>query len=453
MATLGSKTQSGSADLASVAASSHQTQVPFGTVFTLVWLSLMFEYVRPQVMAQVPLFGLPTLIGLCTGVYWLGKGDKSVLKDPLLLGYIAFIMVMIVSLAATVNQYWWFQHTRNVIMYLIAVVLPGVAFLANPSQVSRLLKAFVLFNVVLAIWVMTHAGKGPTGPMADENDACLALVVALPYAWFLSQSPRNTAKQKMMFLGAAVVILLGIVATASRGGFVGLAVVALSIFFLSPNKMRNLFIGLLLGLVMLWQAPDTFWKEMGTITDTKEETADERLFTWRRGLEMWADHPFLGVGAGNFPWRLAEYKLKSREHDPMERRVLGGRQAHSIYLTVLPELGIIGTTVFVALIWNIVRKLRKTAGTARKYRSDPICEELFLLNRAVMMSLLGFLSAGAFISVLYYPHLWYLIGFALMVEHALALAMQGVSADAGSSPESTRRAAKGRRLGVALKSQ
>ena len=137
----------------------------------------------------------------------------------------------------------------------------------------------------------------------------------------------------------------------------------------------------------------------------------------------------------------------------MERRVLGGRQAHSIYLTVLPELGIIGTTVFVALIWNIVRKLRKTAGTARKYRSDPICEELFLLNRAVMMSLLGFLSAGAFISVLYYPHLWYLIGFALMVEHALALAMQGVSADAGSSPESTRRAAKGRRLGVALKSQ
>ena len=135
---------------------------------------------------------------------------------------------------------------------------------------------------------------------------------------------------------------------------------------------------------------------------------------------MFYDNPILGVGAGNWPWRVTEYELKLPPSEARTRRLLGGRVAHSLYFTLIPELGLIGIFVYAAIVILLFRRLFALARSPARSPSDsaPLSANFALLAKAMIVSLLAFFSSGAFVSVLYYPHLWYLTGFVLALHYA-----------------------------------
>jgi O-antigen ligase len=84
-----------------------------------------------------------------------------------------------------------------------------------------------------------------------------------------------------------------------------------------------------------------------------------RLFIWGRSLEMVADHPFIGIGPGNFDH---EYK-QALAPDITDR--FWYQHAHNDFLEAaarsgLPGLGTFGL-VWVAVIWSLRRRWRVTA--------------------------------------------------------------------------------------------
>jgi len=107
---------------------------------------------------------------------------------------------------------------------------------------------------------------------------------------------------------------------------------------------------------MYFFAPPTYWNEMKTIqTEGSEKgTGKERVESWKAGWRMFLDHPIIGVGALNFGVWFAEY-FPERSH------MMWGRVAHSLYFTLIPEMGIIGTlfsvgcfTVTVKIIFTFI---------------------------------------------------------------------------------------------------
>ena len=85
----------------------------------------------------------------------------------------------------------------------------------------------------------------------------------------------------------------------------------------------------------------------------------------------------------------------------------------------MPEMGLVGTLLFVSICWQIVRRMRRVIGT----RSDdplvaPKLAEMILVAKAIIAALGAYLVSGAFITVIYYPHLFYLLGFAVAVSIA-----------------------------------
>jgi hypothetical protein len=133
--------------------------------------------------------------------------------------------------------------------------------------------------------------------------------------------------------------------TASRGGFLGLLAVGSFCWFYSPRKVWSLVLLTGVLLLVLVAAPQEYWDRMRTITDdsTMESgTAGQRMFTWGIGWEMFLANPVFGVGQGNFPWTIGEY-LGGRT---WQTKSLAGRQAHSLYFTLLPELGLSGGIYF-----------------------------------------------------------------------------------------------------------
>ena len=127
-----------------------------------------------------------------------------------------------------------------------------------------------------------------------------------------------------------------------------MAAVSLACIAYSSKKSGIMIIAIL--AITSFAAPTEYWRELGTIAQgTEDSTADLRIYYWKCALRMFADNPIIGVGPGNFNWRIREYE------DPEGRqgRFHGGHCAHSIYFTALSELGIVGAFLIACISFSI----------------------------------------------------------------------------------------------------
>jgi O-antigen ligase len=209
----------------------------------------------------------------------------------------------------------------------------------------------------------------------------------------------------------------------SRGGFVGLLAVGGVLWLRSTKKLVTLAIVFLMSGAVAALAPSAYWKEVASIANADEagDTGFERLYLWGIGWQMFLDHPVLGVGPGNFQYNNQNYEDPERV---AQGRHVWGQVAHSLYFTLLPEYGVIGTVLFAAMILKTIRARRRVlrAGRALAKNGESLSEEererirtLMQLAGAMDTSLVALLTTGAFIAVLYYPHVWLLAALTSVV--------------------------------------
>jgi O-antigen ligase len=328
--------------------------------FYLLLVYFFIEYIRPQ--DQYPIIAstkFSLIISVMLVALWLIKGNKQSLKEPLIILYILFLFLMIQGVFSATNTFWVVKSFQNLTTYLLAGVLPVIAFLNKPESIRLFFRYWVLIQTLLAIYSITHNGTGPGGVLLDENDLALALNMAIPYAYFLIQSPGTKIKGKVFFTTCLVLLIYAVVSTDSRGGFVGLIAAAIGIILFSKHLLRNVVIITLATPIFLFFVSPSYLHDIKSIQDTTDATRQDRLYSWRRGWEMFLDHPIVGVGAGNYPWNVEEYELKSSEYDPRKTRLHGGRVAHSLYFTLIPELGTLGVIVYFWILLLIYKNIKK----------------------------------------------------------------------------------------------
>lgn len=420
------------------AAPSQVQEVPakivYGFPFWILVSYFFIEYVRPQ--DRLPVIGalkIGLLLTCLSALIWFMKGDKAVLREPLVRFFIAFILLAAATVPLAVNNYWAYRSTEVMLLCLLAAALPSTTILAEPARLFRFFKLWILFHVLITFSSIGTGGRGSGGFLIDENDFALAVVMAIPYAYFMSQSPRNKFWTRLLYLAAAGVLALGVIITASRGGFVGLVGCLAMILVLAKHKLRNLLLVCVVALGVWTFVPSSYYAEVESITDPTDSTRLDRIYMWERAMEMYADNPVMGVGAGNFPWRIFEYQLRTPDFDYASSRQRGGRVAHSLYFTLISELGTVGALLYAGMLWLILRKLFRVI----KAKSDnpavqPLLTDFSLLAKAMIVSLGAYLLSGAFLSVLYYPHLWYLIGFVIALSYCVAKLAPG--SDTATAP-------------------
>lgn len=193
---------------------------------------------------------------------------------------------------------------------------------------------------------------------------------------------------------------------------------------------------LLLALFVVLVAPSSYWEEIRSIAEENTPanpygTGAARHYTWKVAWGMFLDNPIIGVGQGNFPWNVGAYELKLGFTEGFHQRSMAGRAAHSLYFTLMPELGLIGIALFASMVVMTVRDLRfiqRSAGSGSAAAGDAL--PFASLATALEASLVGYLFSGIFISVLYYPNFWLLMGFALSLRRILER-RQGVTERSG----------------------
>jgi O-antigen ligase len=139
---------------------------------------------------------------------------------------------------------------------------------------------------------------------------------------------------------------------------------------------------------------------MKSSSDSESGTGRARIESWKAGWVMFIHNP-IGVGGNNFPVRFQEYQTE------YFKRGMWGRVAHSIWFTLLPEVGIIGTFIFILLIYHNFKDLLMIKKNTRIFENEnrTFFKYLYL---AFFASFTGFFVSASFLSVLYYSHFWYL---------------------------------------------
>jgi len=387
---------------------------------SLLFFYLILEYGRPQdLLPFIGVLHLPAITTILLALSIINSGMIQ-LKDKQTVFFLFLIGLMVIHGPIAVNNYW-------TLMIFIVMASNFIIFLAltryvdTPDKYNRLLKTWFGIHVFLAIHGIVKKGIGVGGFLGDENDFCMTMNMIIPFSFFLAMNA--SGKSKIFYIVLTCLFLSAILISFSRGGFVGL-MAAFAYCWLKTK--RKLFTAIVMGVLTVFAivvAPPAYWDEVRSITEEGADTGtgEERVYTWGIGWHMFLDNPILGVGQGNFPYVFHKYELEVTGSDePFHGRSVAGREAHSIYFTMLPELGILGTSIIFGMIYYTFKDLRTIKAYIFKRDSkvsNQASEKYISIVLALEGALVSYLVSGVFISILYYPNLWILMGFIISFKY------------------------------------
>lgn len=398
-----------------------QKESNFG--FYLVMLAMLFEFGRPQdIIAPLKVLPIPTLldVSLFVAVLISGRATFSNKQTKLWLVLLAFMLAWV---PFATNNYWALMIFKELTLYFF-FYLGIVTFVNSEERMQQLIFVWLGVHGLLAINGILHHGQGVGGWLGDENDFGMEMNVAVPLAFFMYLAS-SSLRTRLLYICLLGLFVMSVVATASRGAFLGLLAIAAYCWFYSPRKIMSLALGICLVGLVLVAAPQEYWDRISSITEDKtmeEGTAGQRMFTWGIGWEMFMANPMFGVGQGNFPWTIGEY-LGGRT---WQTKSLAGRQAHSLYFTLLPELGLVGFIIFGSMVyWNyrdtrvkdLVHSFRPSILGGREVRQGPRLTRSALFGNAILGGMIGYLVTSTFISTLYYPTFWIMMALAVALRN------------------------------------
>ena len=371
----------------------------------------MVEYLRPPFLNALRPAVVIQLLFLAWFITRLGK-LRVVLRDTYFKLYIAMMALMSIHLFIALNNFWAFQQWKVMLTYLI-FALAFCSVVDTPKRLKAAVSTFIIFHAVCALNRMLGIYYfGMAGPLGDTNDFALAMNVVMPLSFYVGL--HHSGAKRWVYWVFCLVFVVGNVMCASRGGFLGMAAVALAIIGLSRYKVKAIVALLALSLVFWALIPSSFKTEIQSIRSEGAEsgTGKERIELWKVAGRGFLDNPVIGLGQGNMPFRMPDYQY-DRSGKSFFHRELWSRSVHSIYFTALPELGAVGFLLWIWLLMNLYGKF-KTMKTidpdALAANNDATHKESLGYIRHVgfgmIIGIFGHLVSGVFLSAFYYPSFW-----------------------------------------------
>jgi O-antigen ligase len=329
-------------------------------------------------------FGAAELLVALLGAAWLARGvlrhQLRIRAGAIVVTTLAMITLALLSIGYAPDQSLAIKESLKWLELLLAMVI--VVDLAGEIRSARwVIGAMVVAGASEAAYGAIQFLTG-SGPGAFELDGVLRafghfdqpnpfagyLTTILPLAVFMAVCRKNPVPLRWLSLGASGVLVAGIGLSQSRGAWLGAGVAATTLLLAwSPFTRRLLIPCVLAGafvmilavagllppsiLDRLAQAVEYFGVfDVRNVEVTSQNWAIvERMAHWQAGWYMFVDHPWLGVGAGNYAAAYPDYYVG------MWREPLG--HAHNYYLNMLAELGVVGGGLLLLLVGLAFRQL------------------------------------------------------------------------------------------------
>jgi len=382
----------------------------------------LVSLMNPHRLTYGPAYDFPFAMLLCAFTclsLLISREKKKIpMTAPIVVLMLFSVWMTVTTLFALEPDLAWKEWNR--VMKTMLMIFITLLTVRTVSDVKMLA---VVVALSLGFWgfkggmytILTGGRSGMMGPsgsyITDNNTMALAMVTTVPLLVYLvSQAPTKWLKRGAIALaGLTAVAALG---SYSRGALLGAMAMSAFLWLKSHNKAKIGVAILLVAPVIYLSMPDQWTDRMHSINEYQEDaSAMGRINAWHFAFNV-ANHFPLGGGYLVFTPRLF-YLYAPR---PEAFHV-----AHSIYFQVLGEHGYLGLTLFLLLFvfgWRTARRV------SRHCQDKPELAWAMGLARMCQVSMIGYLSAGAFLSLAYYDLIYYILTIVVTLEKVLILAPQ-----------------------------
>lgn len=392
--------------------------------FWALTMYFFFDYVRPQsiypVLEAVPWGQIALSVTLISvffdrSVRWVSNTENK-------LFIIFFLIVILSGFFAFRPSVSWEGNTVILNWFLLYFLVINI--INSEKRVLIFILGYLLFSFKMAqhgffVWAMrdfafTKWGLiGAGGYFQNSGEYAIQMLIfgGLSAAFVLALRDRWGRYKKWFFYFMPFTGVMTVLGASSRGSQLGLLIIGLLLMFKFKAGFKALIFLILVMVAAYYLLPEEQIQRFSNIGE--DSTSLTRFAYWDYGWQVMLDHPILGVGYDNW-LSYAHYDIPSGIYD--------GRiqLPHNIYIEAGAELGFTGLLSFILLIiFAFITNAR-----TRKIISINEKKLLYLLTYGLDMGLVGYLVAGTFVTVLYYPFFW--------VQIAMIVAVHNVSKIQGS---------------------
>lgn len=397
---------------------------PFIGLALWLWTSLVPTHIWAYGIATSikwnMIFAVITIIG-----FFVSKNKNRFSAHSLFILLILFFLHATLSTIFNIGfepHVWqeWEYLLKSIVFFIFVVLI-----VHKKIHIEALMWACVLsisiraagdgVSVLLSGGGHVVSGLSPTFP--DNNLSALATLMCLPMLFYLYTQHKQYLLFKFGLLGLIFTNVLFVLGSDSRGGFLGLLVLA-GYFFVKSKRKIPILIGLILVSIIGLSVMDNAWFDrMNTIQNANQDGSFmSRVVSWKVALLLAIENPLLGGGfdaaAYKPTWQALVLNFNKVDFipspDPQVTHV-----SHSIYFQVLGDLGFVGLILFL----TILNKTYKQFNLLRKSNKE---EWLTSLGTFMTLSIVAFAVSGAALNAAYNEIFFMLIGVSITAKKILS---------------------------------
>lgn len=415
-------------------------RTPSAGVLGWAWLTLM----TPQkliwgFLSTVPL-NLILAIATLTMVVFTKDKKKVPFNTVTVLWFIFIVFMTVTTIFALSPSVSWDIWNRTIKIMLLGILVP--VLMTTPRRIHALIWICIIclgyFGVKGGIFTLvtgngSHVLGPPSSMIGDNNNLALALVMSLPLMNYLRLRTGSKLARTGLLAGM-VGTTFGIMGTFSRGGFIGLGVMAAYLWWKSSRRVALAVATLAVVVPAYLLMPSSWFDRMGTLKDASSQTTFlTRYDAWMVNLNIAMARPLTGGGFASSEdsdvYRYYSYG-KSFYLDPATGQT-GGHAAHSIYFQVLGDHGFIGLGLYFALLLATLALLRRVRKAARAIPDMVWAADLIAM---IQVAYLAFFVSGAALSMAYYDLVYLFIGIALALDQMVKAYKKDPASVMGEKP-------------------
>ncbi len=398
---------------------------------TLGWM--LFAYIW-RVQDVLPVLGkiqLPLLVAGMAIMFFITSRQRlrslKLIRSPLMSLAVILFAIMLIGVPFSLwpaRSLSFAIKSESENLVLMALVAASIRSMRDIEWFTKInLYGALFFSLIVSLF-FSVGQDGRLGNLVyyDANDFALVMVVTIPFALYTLRAG-NARKGRLLGLIALGFILLGIVKSGSRGGFISLIAVMMYIlvrYGAIPRKVRTAIA--LAGVAFIAiLGSDKYWTQISTIANPEGDynwtDPVGRKAVWERGLGYVEHSPIFGVGLRAFP--IAEGESDLARSLSAQGHGFKWSVAHNSFLETAAELGIPGLVVFISFF---VVALRMLAAVRPGGRYGPwVTTRELAISQMLIGSFVGFMIAGVFVSAEYFSYLYFLLGLAIGLDKVLKL--------------------------------
>lgn len=334
----------------------------------------------------------------------LGLENRITSKPPEIKLVFGLLLTGLLSVPLALDPARAFQSFTEYLKVIVMFVVM-VNVLRTPRRLTSLILLVLLASCVLSLGALNDYRLGNLalqgrriagvigGLFSNPNDLALHLVTMIPISLALMLGSRSSLK-KCLYLGCALLLIAGMVATFSRGGFLGfICVIGFLVWKFAPRN-RIVFGVVALTVVMATIAIAPGYRSR--LSNLNDASAVARTDDLKRSILVAARHPVFGVGMDN-------YIIYSNAN----------KTTHNAYTQVAAEMGVIALLIYIAFLVTPFRRLRQIEQATWSAKDKP---PIHYLAIGLQASLVAYMVVSFFASVAYLWYAYYLVAYCICVR-------------------------------------